>query len=308
MTYFSIVTPVYGCQTSLYELYLRLKQTLEPLNTDFEIIMVNDASKDSSWESIVELANKDPRVKGINLSRNFGQHNAITAGLDHCKGEWVVVMDCDLQDQPEEIPKLYEKVCQGYEYVLASRNKRKDNIIRKFFSKIFYKVLNFLSDSKFDSSIANFGIYNYAVIKSINGLREKSRWFPTMVNWVGYKGTRILVHHAGRENGRSAYNVKKLSNLALDVILLNSNKPLKLVIRLGLIISFIAFFYALIIIYRYFMGEVTVLGWTSLIISIWFLAGVIIFILGIIGLYIVKIYDHSKDRPLYIIKEKTNLQ
>jgi glycosyltransferase involved in cell wall biosynthesis len=307
MPYISVVTPVYGCKTSLYELYIRLRQTLETINSDFEIIMVNDASPDEAWEVIVELAKNDRRVIGINFSRNFGQHYAITAGLDHCKGEWIVVMDCDLQDQPGEIINLYKKAREGYDYVQGSRNNRKDKLIKKTFSRIFNLVLQYLTDSKIDARIANFGIYNNRVIKSINGLREKSRWFPTFVDWVGYKGTSIIIQHGIRVDGRSGYSLKKLLDVALDVILLNSNKPLKLVVKFGFTISFTALLFGMITIYRYLKGDVTVLGWTSLIISIWLLSGVIIFILGIIGLYISKVYEHSKDRPLYIIKETTNL-
>ena len=306
-TFFSIVTPVYGCKTSLYELYLRLTSTLEILNPDFEIIMVNDGSTDGVWESIVELSQKDKRVKGLSLSRNFGQHNAITAGLDHCKGEWVVVMDCDLQDQPEEIAKLYAKAIEGYDYVLAKREKRKDIWIKRLYSKLFYNILSWLTDSKADASIANFGIFNIRVIQSINTLREKTRWFPSFVNWVGFNGTNIEVVHATRKNSKSSYSFRKLFNLALDVILLNSDKPLKLVVKFGFLISFTSLFFAVITIYRYFDGKIAVMGWTSLIISVWFLSGIIIFILGIIGLYLARVYDHSKDRPLYIIKENTNL-
>ena len=149
-------------------------------------------------------------------------------------------------------------------------------------------------------------IYNIKVIRSINVLREKSRWFPTFVNWVGYKGTSIVVQHETRFGGHTAYSLQKLLNLALDVILLNTNKPLKFVVKFGFAISFVSFLFALITLFRYLKGDITVLGWTSLIISIWFLSGIIIFIIGIIGLYISKVYEHSKDRPLYIIKEKTS--
>ena len=305
--FFSIITPVYGCKTSLFELFMRLKKTLDTLNVDFEIIMVNDGSPDGVWETIIELSQKDQRVKGINLSRNFGQHNAITAGLDHSKGEWVVVMDCDLQDQPEEIGKLYEKALEGYDYVLAKRKKRNDRWVKRLYSKIFNHILSYLSGSKNDASIANFGIFNRKVVQAINTLREKTRWFPSFVGWVGYKGTNIEVVHASRQNGNSSYSFRKLVNLALDVIILNSDKPLKLVVKFGFLISFSSLLFAIITLGRYFKGQVSVLGWTSLIISIWFLSGIIIFILGIIGLYLAKIYDHSKDRPLYIIKENTNL-
>ena len=144
----SIVSPVYGCQTCLYEFYYRLKETLGKITDNFDIILVNDYSPDGAWATIVELANKDNRVKGINLSRNFGQHYAITAGLDNCNGDWVVVMDCDLQDQPEEIIKLYEKKKEGYDFVQGCRIKRKDNVIKKALSKAFYMVMQYLTDSR----------------------------------------------------------------------------------------------------------------------------------------------------------------
>jgi glycosyltransferase involved in cell wall biosynthesis len=305
MPYFSVVTPVYCCKTSLYELYARIKETLGKINSDFEIIMVNDSSPDGAWDIIVELAKKDRRVKGLNLSKNFGQHCAITAGLDICKGEWVILIDCDLQDRPEEIIKLYNKALEGYDYVQGRRERRKDKLFKRFFSWAFYWVLEYFTDTKFDSSIANFGIYNNRVIKSVNSLREKSRWFPTFVNWVGFNGTSVVIQHDSRKNGGSSYTFRKLANIGLDVIVLNSNKPLKLVLKFGFLISLTAFIFALITLIRYLRGDVTVLGWTSLIISIWLLSGIMIFILGIIGLYISKIYDHSKDRPLYIIKENT---
>ncbi|HRS18823.1 MAG TPA: glycosyltransferase family 2 protein [Bacteroidales bacterium] len=147
-SHISVVTPVYGCKTCLVELYLRLKTTLEQITQDFEIIMVNDASPDGAWETIVELAARDQRVKGINLSRNFGQHYAITAGLDHAQGEWVVVMDCDLQDQPEEIVKLYAKAQEGWDIVFARRTQRQDSFTKRLFSKIFHRVFSYLSGIK----------------------------------------------------------------------------------------------------------------------------------------------------------------
>lgn len=303
--FISVVSPVYSCKTCLYELYYRLKETLEKIDPNFEVILVNDASPDGAWDTIVEIAQKDNRVKGINFSRNFGQHHAITAGLDACIGKWIVVMDCDLQDKPEEIENLFNKTKEGYDFVQGSRYGRQDKIIKLFFSRFFYRLLEYLTDSKIDGSIANFGIYSRNFIDSVNQLREKIRWFPTFVNWVGFKGAVIQVSHSRRTNGKSAYSFRKLLNLSFDVIILNSNKPLKLIIKFGFFISFLSFFYALITLIQYLRGEINVLGWSSLIISIWFLAGVIIFILGIIGLYLAKVFDQIKNRPIYVIKGKT---
>jgi len=302
----SVVTPVYGCKTALFELYSRLKSTLIKISENFEIIFVNDASPDGAWETIVELSEKDNRVKGINFSRNFGQHYAITAGLDYCSGEWVVVMDCDLQDQPEEILKLYNKALEGYDIVFAQRVIRIDNFLKKFFSKIYYTILSYLTETKQDSSIANFGIYNKNVIKSVLSMNEYFRFFPTMVKWVGYYTIAIPVNHAKREYGKTAYSFRKLLHLGINTIFTFSDKPLRLTVKLGLLIVLISFLFTVFILFRYYTGHIIELGWTSLIISIWFLSGVVIFILGIVGLYIGKTFDNVKNRPLYIVKDKIN--
>ena len=302
----SVIAPVYGCRDCLFSLYERLKLTLEKITQDFEIILVNDASPDNSWQAISELCGMDTRVKGINFSRNFGQHYAITAGLDAANGEWIIVMDCDLQDQPEEITKLYAKALEGYDVVFAQRIKRQDNFFKRAASKMFHSSLSYLTDTEIDASIANFGIYRNTVIASVVQMREQLRWFPTFVNWVGYRQARIPVEHSKRENGKSSYSVKKLFDLAFNVLMLNSNKPLKLVLKFGFLVSFTAILYAGITLYRYLSGQIGVLGWASLIISIWFLSGVIIFVLGIVGIYIGRIFDQIKERPLYIISQKIN--
>lgn len=305
-TLISVVSPVYGCKSCLYELYFRLKETLEKITSDFEIILVNDASPDSAWDTIVELAHKDKRVKGINLSRNFGQHYAITAGLDRSDGEWVVVMDCDLQDKPEEILKLYDKTKEGFDIVLAKRTDRKDSFLKKTLSMMFYNILSYLTESKQDYAVANFGIYNKKVISAIIEMKDSIRYFPTMVKWVGFKQLTVEVEHVDRTSGKTSYSFKSLFKLALDVILSFSDKPLRLTIKLGLSISFLAIIYAIYNLYRYFNGQVAVTGWTSLIFSIWFLSGIIIFVLGIVGLYVGKTFEKVKDRPIFIIKEIIN--
>jgi len=301
----SVVTPIYGYCASLRELYLRLVNTLETINPDFEIIMVNDGSPDDVWERIVELAQKDKRVKGISLSRNFGQHYAISAGLDHCKGEWVVVMDCDLQDQPEEIIKLYQKAQEGYEIILASRSNRKDSFVKKLFSKLFYFILSFLTGSEQDESVANFGIYSQRVVTHVRNLRESIRYFPTMIQWVGFKSTKVSVEHAQRKDGVSGYRFKKMAHLAIDIMLAFSDKPLRMTVKLGFGIALISFVFGISALIKWLNGEVKVLGWASLITSIWFLTGCILITLGIVGLYVGKIFEGVKNRPIYIIEKYT---
>ena len=302
----SVVSPVYGCRTCLQELYLRLTETLSKITDRFEIILVDDASPDDSWNTIVELAQKDKQIIGISLSRNFGQHSAITAGLECCKGEWVVVLDCDLQDQPEEIIKLYNKANEGYDIVLGKRIRRNDNFMKRLLSKLFYKILSFLTDSKLDYSIANFGIYKKKVINAVLDMKDSIRYFPTMIHWVGFKTIAIEVYHSERLKGKTGYSFKKLMKLAIDIILSFSDKPLRLTIKLGILISLTSLLYAIYNLILYFKGLVIVPGWTSLIVSVWFLSGIVIFILGIVGLYVGKTFEKVKDRPVYIVNEKIN--
>lgn len=299
----SIVSPVYRAETLIDQLVDRIIVEVKKITSDFEIILVEDGSPDKSWDSIVRNTKKDQRIRGIKLSRNFGQHYAITAGLDKAKGEWVVVMDCDLQDQPEEIYKLYNKALEGFDTVLASRASRKDSFMKKLSSKIFYSTLGYLTGSEQDPTVANFGIYNRKVIETICSLRESIRYFPTMVKWVGFKITTIEVEHAPREEGETTYNFKRLINLALDIILAYSDKPIRLVIKFGLLVALMSIIMIAFNLYLYFAGEIEVLGYPTLIISIWFLSGSIITTLGVVGLYIGKIFQGVKNRPIYIIDE-----
>jgi len=300
-----VVSPVYGCKTCLYELYFRLKETLEKISPEFEIILVNDASPDGAWDTIVELANKDKRVKGIDLSRNFGQHCAITAGLDYCTGEWVIVMDCDLQDQPEEIVNLYKEILKGYQIVYAQRFERKDRFIKRIFSKLFYAAFSYLTNTNQDPTIANFGIYHKKVIDSIRNMGDSHRYFPTMVRWVGFKHTKIKVAHAERIDGHTSYSFKMLIRLAIDNILTFSDKPLRLAVKFGFFISCLALLYGIYNLILFFDNKILVPGYTSLIISVWSLSGLIIMVLGVVGLYIGKTFDTVKNRPKYLILEKT---
>jgi glycosyltransferase involved in cell wall biosynthesis len=300
----SVVSPVYGCKSCLNDLYARLLISLEKITSDFEIILVNDGGPDNAWPLIKEISQKDNRVKGIDFSRNFGQHYAITAGLEYATGEWVVVMDCDLQDQPEEILKLYTKSQEGYDVVLAQRYLRQDSFFKKMFSKLFYKTLGYLTETGQDSSVANFGIYHKNVITAILSMRDSIKYFPAMVKWVGFRSIGIPIEHAEREIGSSSYNFKRLFKLAIDTILSFSDKPLRLTIKFGFIISLLAFIFAIVELILSFTGNISVTGWASLIISIWFLSGIIIIVLGVVGLYIGKTFDRVKDRPVYILREK----
>jgi dolichol-phosphate mannosyltransferase len=186
MPHLSVVIPVYKAEGCLGVLYERLKHSLEQITQDFEIILVEDCGGDRSWDIILELAQKDSRVRGIQFSRNFGQHYGITAGLDHCDGDWVVVMDCDLQDPPEEIPRLYEKAQEGYDVVLARRGKRQDPPLKRLTSWLFYKVFNYFTELQYDGQVGNFRIMSRLVVENFCLMREQLRFFGGLIDWMGF--------------------------------------------------------------------------------------------------------------------------
>ncbi len=299
----SIIVPCYKCADSLEELYSRLVMTLNSISKQYEIILINDGSPDNDWNQILKLCNKDNNVVGINLSRNFGQHYAITAGLDYCRGEWIVVMDGDLQDQPEEIIKLYNKAIEGFDIVVGKRPDRKDNFFKKITSRMFFKIFNYLSGSKIKNSIGNFGIYSKKVIDNVNKIREKNRSFGLFVLWVGFKRIEIDIIHSKRPVGKSGYSFNKLIGFAIDSIIAHSNRLLVISILIGLLFSFCSLFISFGLVLRYLFLKISVEGWTSLMVSIYFLTGLLLSSLGIIGLYVGKVFDETKNRPLYVITE-----
>ncbi len=302
----SVVSPVYRAELVLDELVERIAKSVPSAFNSYEIILVDDFSPDKSWNKIVEISNNNSNVRGFKLSRNFGQHYAITAGLNQVSGDYVVVLDCDLQDQPEEIEKLFNESQKGFDIVLARRYERKDSFYKKTVSKLFYKTLSYLTGTKQDATVANFGIYSKKVIDEVVKLEEKIKYFPTMVKWVGFSTSYVNVEHASRSEGKSNYNLKKLLNLALDIILAYSDKPLRLIIKFGLSIAMISFLMVFYVLYEKFTGKVSVSGYASLIISIWFLSGCLLTTLGVVGLYIGKIFEGVKNRPSYIIEKSTD--
>jgi dolichol-phosphate mannosyltransferase len=305
MPHLSIVTPVYKAENCLDELYRRLVESLEPLTRDFEIIMVEDCGGDRSWEIVKRLSAADSRVKGLQFSRNFGQHYGITAGLDVAEGDWVVVMDCDLQDRPEEIPALYAKAQEGYDVVLARRGGRTDGTLKRFSSWCFYRLLSWLADTEYDSAAGNFRIISRKVVLACRQMREQLRFFSGLVNWMGFPTVSIEVSHAERHNGRSTYTFGKLWKLAVDTIIAYSDKPLRLAVGFGFIMSIFSFVAGLSILLRSAVHGSSVVGWPSLFVSVYFIGGITISILGVLGIYLGKTFDEAKKRPLYIVMNTT---
>lgn len=305
MPHLSIVTPVYKAEGCLEELYRRLVAALEPLTRDFEIIMVEDCGGDRSWDIIRRLAQADPRVKGLQFSRNFGQHYGITAGLDVAEGDWVVVMDCDLQDRPEEISRLHAKALEGYDVVLARRSGRTDGLVKRALSWGFYQVLSWLADTEYDSAAGNFRIISRKVVLACRSMREQLRFFSGLVNWMGFPTAAIEVSHATRHDGKSTYTFGKLWKLAADTIIAYSDKPLRLAVRFGFAMSLLAFVAGLYILIHAALYGSPLVGWPSLFVSVYFIGGIIISILGVLGIYMGKTFDEAKKRPLYIVMNTT---
>lgn len=304
--FISVVSPVYGCRGCLEDLVDRVAAVLRPRGAPFEIVLVDDASPDGAWPRICELAQTRPWVRGLRLSRNFGQHNAIAAGLAHARGQHVVVMDCDLQDVPEQIPQLLDAADHGADIVLAQRIDRRDGLRKRLGSYLFHRLLSWLTDVRQDHSVANFGVYSRRTVDTINAMPEVERLFPLMVRWTGLPTAYVPVEHAKRAEGRSSYSLGKLARLALHIVLAYSDKPLRLVVKLGLLFSFASILIVGLSLWRYFVGDVQVAGFTSIIASIWLLGSVMILCTGLVGLYVGRLFNESKRRPSYIVRESTN--
>lgn len=303
---FSIVSPVYKAEMLVDNLVNRIREAVSKLTNDYEIILVEDCSPDNSWDKIKTAAEKYPEVKGIKLSRNYGQQHAIQAGLDASKGEYVVTMDCDLQDQPEEIEKLYNKLLEGYEIVVASRRNRKDDFFKKFLSRIFYATLSYLTETKQDRTIANFVIYHRKAVDAMARLKDHNRYYPMLQQMIGFNYAKVEIEHAEREDGKSSYSFKKRLRLAMDTILTFSDKPLRLAVKFGVFLSFLSFISAILLIGLYLMGDYRTAGWASLALLLSFFSGAIISVLGMVGLYVGRTFESVKNRPTYIIHEIIN--
>lgn len=271
------------------------------------MICVDDCSPQKDWEIIQQLSLKDEKVKLIKFTRNFGQQTAITAGIDHATGDWVVVMDGDLQDKPEEIPALYRKALTGYDIVYARRVKRKDTFLKRIYSKLFHMVFSFLTGIEMDETIGNFGIYSRKTINSFLNMKESFRGFGLLIAWMKFRSSSITVEHQERSIGKTSYNTFKGLRLALNAFIAFSDKPLKLTTLFGLGLSGMAFSLGAVYLIRGLLGYNAIIGWTSLIISVWFLGGIMILLIGVIGLYLGKVFDETKKRPHYIVDFSVNI-
>ena len=298
----SVVIPVYGCPAALRPLHERLTKVLNDLTKDYEIILVNDGCPKGSWQIIEEICKEDRKVKGVNLSRNFGQLHSTNAGMALSKGKYVVLMDCDLQDKPESIYDLYKEIQKGYDFVLSRRKGRQDSRLTLWFSQMFYKVYNYFSEgTNFDKDIGNLSISTRRVVDEYNKIADRNTSFVPMLIWMGYPSSIVNLEAEERFEGHSSYTFSKKIDMAIDLLTSNSIKPLKLVMKSGMVIALVGFIYLLVQVVRYFVRGDLSEGWTSIIASIFLIGGIILICLGGVGIYLGNIFDQTKGVPEYLI-------
>ncbi len=303
----SIISPCYGAPTLLEELVRQITIVAQDITPDYEIILVEDSSPDNSREIISNICSKDKHVKGVFLSRNFGQQPAINAGLDISSGEWVTVLDCDLQNPPSQIRTLYDKAQEGFDIVFARRQDRPDRLFMTKGSKWFNRLMSFLTGIKQDETVAEFAIYNRKVIDAMKRMGDYVRYYPLMDKWVGFKSTGVDVPHAARTDGKaSSYSIRKRINLAVTTSIAFSTKPLHLIVYLGMLITFIALVTAIYLAIKTLLTGIDVDGWFTLFVSMWLIAGMVMMVMGIVAIYIGNIFVEIKNRPTYIIDKILN--
>lgn len=300
-----MIIPSYNEERNVGIMHERLTKTLSEITDSYEMIFVNDCSKDQTLLRIKELAEKDSHVKYLSFSRNFGHQIAVSAGLDFCTGEAVVIIDGDLQDPPELISKMYERYKEGYKVVYAKRKTREgETWFKKATAKIFYRLLASMTSIDIPVDVGDFRLIDRVIVEHLRNMPEKSKYIRGQIAWIGYKQTFVEYHRDARLYGTTNYPLKKMLRFALDGITAFSDKPLKIASGLGIfsaIVSLLALVYALV---SHFCFHATITGWTSLILSVLFIGGVQLITIGIIGEYIARINNDVRNRPLYILDEK----
>jgi polyisoprenyl-phosphate glycosyltransferase len=303
----SIISPVYRAEKIVDELVKQIGLALDQKGLDYEIILVEDGSPDNSWSKIEENCAKNKKVKGVKLSKNFGQHYAITAGVEYASGEYIFIMDCDMQDNPNSLILIWEELEKGADIVLTKRKKRSHSLFKKLTGYLYNRLIRIISDKRFDIDGGSMVGFNRKVANAFLKLNDKDRLYVQMLKWLGFNQTYITVEHNERFEGKSSYTLYKMLSLALQGITSHSNKLLKISVYVGFIISFLSFFIGLLILILYFTNGFAP-GWPSLFIAIAFATGVILMSNGIMGLYIGKTFDQVKNRPLYVVDKILNYE
>jgi polyisoprenyl-phosphate glycosyltransferase len=301
----SVVTPVYGAESCLDELHRRLTETLQSMKVDYEIVLVNDGSPDGSGAVLAAMAARDSRVIVLNLSRNFGQHPAILAGLEHARGRQVVVMDCDLQEAPEDIPRLVAKAAEGYEVVFGLRRRSQRSWFKRLTSKAWFSLINLLSDFPVIPGIGTFSLLDRRVVDQLVRMPNRHSHYQHLVRWIGFRQSSIEIEQAARFDGkRGSYSLRALLRHAFIGVVAHSTRLLTFSIYLGFAFVGLSVLQFGSVLYLKLFRGVGVAGWTSLMAATWLIGGAILSSLGVIGLYLARIVDEVKQRPAFIVRER----
>lgn len=301
----SVVIPMYNEEAVIGETYKRLKNVMEGLGQTYELIFINDGSRDRSAHLVYELSHTDSTIRLLDFSRNFGHQAAVMAGLEYASGTCVVIIDADLQDPPEVIPEMIQKWKEGYEVVYGKRLKRKgDTPFKKATAFLFYRFLRAMTNNDIPMDTGDFRLIDRKVCDVMKNLQEKNKYIRGLVSWIGFCQIPVEYNREERWAGKSKYPLKKMLRFAMDAITSFSYKPLKLATYLGFLLSLSGFIYLLVVIYQRLFTHTTISGWTSIVVINLFFNGIVLIILGIIGEYIGRIYEEAKNRPSYIIREK----
>ncbi len=302
----SVVAPLLNEEGNILVLYQALVPVLEKISSDYEIIFIDDGSTDNSFNVITDISKQNERVLGISLSRNFGHQVALAAGLEHASGEVVITMDADMQHPPEMISALYQKYLEGFDIVNTNRIESEDaGVIKNLTSSWFYKIINNLSDIRIEPGSADFRLMNRKAVDAFLQLKEKGRFTRGLISWMGFKQEMIPYSAPARFSGKTKYSFMKMFRFAADGITSFSAKPLRVSFFAGLIVSLIGLLYAIYAVIEYFGGK-TIPGWTSILVSILIIGGIQLISIGIIGEYLSRVFNESKNRPLYLVKNYTS--
>ncbi len=296
----SVVIPVYNSERSLVPLYERLSAVLANISPDYEIVFIEDCGRDNSWQLLVDLAKKDSHVRSYKLSRNFGQHAAITAGLYYSRGNWTAVMDCDLQDPPESLPELYQKAQEGFDIVLGKRLERKHSFFRRFFADLYAYLLRMFSTPGFTGNYGSYSLLARTVVDAYLKFTDRNRHYLLILLWLGFNRGEVEYLQGERLGGKSSYSLGKLIAHALQGIFFQTTVLLQSIVTLGFVVSFAGLCLAAYVIYSYFM-HLALEGWTSLTVLILLLCGTILVCLGIVGLYVGQVFEQVRERPLFVV-------
>ncbi|QCJ44142.1 glycosyltransferase family 2 protein [Bacillus sp. S3] len=304
----SIVVPMYFEEEVARECYNRLKKVMEDYKINYEFVFINDGSTDKTMDILREISSGNHRSKVIDFARNFGHQNAVTAGIDHASGDAIVIIDADLQDPPELIPQLIDKWKEGYEVVYAKRKARKGETFFKLLTaKVFYRFLNYMSDIEIPKDTGDFRIIDRKVADVFKNMTERNRFIRGMMSWVGFRQTYVEYERDERFAGETKYPFRKMIKFASDGIIAFSSKPLRIVTGFGFFTVLISIGLLLYTIIVKLIGYQIEAGWASIMVAVSFFSGIQLLGLGIIGQYIARIYDESKNRPIYIVKETLNM-